>query len=60
MSNLRVIINCKQLITNKQDNDKKQQKNMAIEFDNVTFDLPKNTGNLIKVIGVGGGASPCR
>ena len=28
---------------------------MAIEFDNVTFDLPKNTGNLIKVIGVGGG-----
>ena len=28
---------------------------MAIEFDNATFDLPKNTGNLIKVIGVGGG-----
>ena len=28
---------------------------MSIEFDNVTFDLPKNTGNLIKVIGVGGG-----
>ena len=28
---------------------------MAIEFDNATFDLPKSTGNLIKVIGVGGG-----
>ena len=28
---------------------------MAIDFDNETFDLPKNQGNLIKVIGVGGG-----
>ena len=28
---------------------------MGIEFDNLTFDLPKNAENLIKVIGVGGG-----
>ena len=28
---------------------------MGIEFDNLTFDLPKNVENLIKVIGVGGG-----
>lgn len=28
---------------------------MEIEFDNLTFDLPKNAENLIKVIGVGGG-----
>ena len=24
-------------------------------FDNITFDLPKNRSNVIKVIGVGGG-----
>lgn len=27
------------------------------EFDNITFDLPKNQSNVIKVIGVGGGGS---
>ena len=27
------------------------------EFDNIAFDLPKNTSNVIKVIGVGGGGS---
>ena len=27
------------------------------EFDNISFDLPKNQSNVIKVIGVGGGAS---
>ncbi len=27
------------------------------EFDNITFDLPKNKSNVIKVIGVGGGGS---
>ena len=26
-------------------------------FDNITFDLPKNRSNVIKVIGVGGGGS---
>ena len=30
---------------------------MGIEFDNLTFDLPKNAENLIKVIGVGGGGN---
>jgi cell division protein FtsZ len=28
-----------------------------IEFDNISFDLPKNQSNVIKVIGVGGGGS---
>ena len=28
-----------------------------IEFDNISFDLPKNKSNVIKVIGVGGGGS---
>ncbi len=28
-----------------------------MEFDNITFDLPKNQSNVIKVIGVGGGGS---
>jgi len=27
------------------------------EFDNISFDLPKNQSNVIKVIGVGGGGS---
>ena len=27
------------------------------EFGNITFDLPKNQSNVIKVIGVGGGGS---
>ena len=27
------------------------------QFDNITFDLPKNQSNVIKVIGVGGGGS---
>jgi cell division protein ftsZ len=34
---------------------KNSKKIMGIEFDNLTFDLPKNAENLIKVIGVGGG-----
>jgi len=34
---------------------KTAKKIMGIEFDNLTFDLPKNAENLIKVIGVGGG-----
>ena len=28
-----------------------------VEFENITFDLPKNQSNVIKVIGVGGGGS---
>src|SRR5210317_500265 len=28
-----------------------------MEMDNITFDLPKNQSNVIKVIGVGGGGS---
>ena len=27
------------------------------EFENISFDLPKNQSNVIKVIGVGGGGS---
>ena len=27
------------------------------EFDNISFDLPKNQSNVIKVVGVGGGGS---
>ena len=27
------------------------------QFDDITFDLPKNQSNVIKVIGVGGGGS---
>ena len=27
------------------------------EYDNISFDLPKNKSNVIKVIGVGGGGS---
>ena len=27
------------------------------DFDNISFDLPKNQSNVIKVIGVGGGGS---
>ncbi len=30
---------------------------MSIEFSNISFDLPKNQSNVIKVIGVGGGGS---
>lgn len=30
---------------------------MDLEIDNITFDLPKNQSNVIKVIGVGGGGS---
>jgi len=30
---------------------------MSTEFDNISFDLPKNQSNVIKVIGVGGGGS---
>lgn len=30
---------------------------MSLEFSNITFDLPKNQSNVIKVIGVGGGGS---
>lgn len=30
---------------------------MSIEFSNISFDLPKNESNVIKVIGVGGGGS---
>ena len=26
-------------------------------FDNITFDMPKNKSNVIKVIGIGGGGS---
>lgn len=35
------------------------RKNMSskTEFDNISFDLPKNQSNVIKVIGVGGGGS---
>ncbi|UZO82520.1 cell division protein FtsZ [Aquimarina sp. ERC-38] len=31
--------------------------NMNQDFDNISFDLPKNQSNVIKVIGVGGGGS---
>ena len=31
--------------------------NNTINFDNISFDLPKNQSNVIKVIGVGGGGS---
>ena len=30
---------------------------MSLEFSNLSFDLPKNQSNVIKVIGVGGGGS---
>ena len=30
---------------------------MSTEFSNISFDLPKNQSNVIKVIGVGGGGS---
>lgn len=30
---------------------------MSAEFNNISFDLPKNQSNVIKVIGVGGGGS---
>ncbi len=30
---------------------------MSLEFSNISFDLPKNQSNVIKVIGVGGGGS---
>ncbi len=30
---------------------------MSIDFNNISFDLPKNQSNVIKVIGVGGGGS---
>ena len=30
---------------------------MSLEFSNLSFDLPKNQSNAIKVIGVGGGGS---
>ena len=29
------------------------------EFGNISFDLPKNQSNVIKVIGVGGGGVAC-
>ena len=31
--------------------------NINQDFNNLTFDLPKNQSNVIKVIGIGGGGS---
>lgn len=41
------------------EKDHKQKKIMSskTEFENISFDLPKNQSNVIKVIGVGGGGS---
>jgi len=41
-----------------QNNRESQKKKiMSTEFENISFDLPKNQSNVIKVIGVGGGGS---
>jgi cell division protein FtsZ len=40
---------------NKRESQKR--KIMSTEFENISFDLPKNQSNVIKVIGVGGGGS---
>lgn len=44
--------NCKKKLK-----QKKKDMSSTNEFDNISFDLPKNQSNVIKVIGVGGGGS---